>query len=309
LLSKNSSFLTVLGPTAVGKSSTSLDIAREFGGEIVNCDSMQVYRGFDIGTDKLPVQKRRGIPHHLLDILEPKNQFTAADFVGLALKAIRDIISRQKLPIVTGGTGLYIRSLLEGLFPGGEGDIEIRKVLENEADEKGLEFLHRKLEKLDPAYASKIGAQDRVRIIRALEVFQATGKNMTENFFLTQSPVKEYKILKLGLRLERHVLYERIEKRVDRMFASGIVEETKRLLNSGIPDDAPPFRALGYNQVLSCLRGEIGREEAMELTKRETRRYAKRQMTWFKKMDGIQWFSPGEFEEIKDAVSGFLEKG
>jgi len=267
---------------------------------------MQVYRGFDIGTDKIPLSRREGIPHHLLDCVEPDTQFTAADFVHATLKAAVGIWSRQRLPIITGGTGLYLKALIQGLFPEGKKDPDIRRALEQEAEKEGLETLWQRLLRLDPTYARKIGPRDRIRIIRALEVFTMTGKPLSVLFAETRSFVQDCNIIRVGLRMERPDLYACINLRVERMFAQGMVQEVQRLVSSGVQETAPPFRALGYRQALRFLRGEITLEEAVELTQRETRHYAKRQMTWFRKMEGIHWFSPEELDNIKTHVQDHL---
>jgi tRNA dimethylallyltransferase len=296
----------VLGPTAVGKSAVAIRIAQEFKGEVINCDSMQVYKGFDIGTDKLPPDKRKNIPHHLLDIVDSSTQFTAAEFVNHALKAIQSIRKKQKLPIIAGGTGLYLKALLVGLFPEGEKDPQIRNRLEQMAKEKGLGFLWESLLKVDPVYAKKIGKRDKIRIIRALEVFHNTKKPISQHFASTHSPVDDFFILKIGLKLERSLIYKKIEDRVDRMFTKGIVDEARELLEKGASPDSSPFRALGYRQALNHLRGDISLEEARELTKRETRHYAKRQITWFRKMEGIHWFTPDDFSSIAKFIKTSL---
>jgi tRNA dimethylallyltransferase len=297
----------VLGATAVGKSATAILLAKEFNGEIINCDSMQVYKGFNIGTDKISPDQRKNIPHHLLDIADASTQFTAADFVKHALEAIRLIRENQKLPIITGGTGLYLKALCEGLFPEGEKDPAIRAKLEQQAKDKGLEFLRESLLKIDPVYAKKIGKRDKIRIIRALEVFHTTKKPISTHFANTNSLVNDFFILKIGLKLERSAIYKNIEDRVDRMFEKGIVKEVQSLLAGGAKPDSPPFRALGYRQVLKHLRGDISWEEAVDLTKKETRHYAKRQMTWFRKMEGICWFEPYDFPSISAYVRTHLK--
>ncbi|OGD16325.1 MAG: tRNA (adenosine(37)-N6)-dimethylallyltransferase MiaA [Candidatus Aminicenantes bacterium RBG_16_63_14] len=297
----------VLGPTAVGKSRVAVDLALRFGGEVISGDSIQVYRGFDIGTDKPTPEVKRGVPHHLIDIVGPEVQFTAADFVREALAAARGIAVRGRLPLVAGGTGLYIKALVDGLFPGPGRDSAVRAALEAEAREKGLDALFRRLEAADPEYARKIRSRDRVRIIRALEVHAATGRPISEHFRATESPVRGRNVLRLGLRLEREALYRRIDDRVERMFDRGLVEEVRGLLERGVPEEAPPFRALGYSHVLSILRGEIGREEAMALTKTDTRHYAKRQMTWFRKMDGVAWFSPDDGSALEEYIQNHLQ--
>ena len=297
----------VLGPTAVGKSRVAVDLALRFGGEVVSGDSIQVYRGFDIGTDKPTAEARRGVPHHLIDIVGPEVQFTAADFVREALAAARGIAARGRLPIVAGGTGLYIKALCDGLFPGPGRDPALRAALEAEAREKGLETLFRRLETVDPEYARKIRGRDRVRIIRALEVYAATGRPISEHFRATESPVKDLTVVRFGLRLEKDELYRRIDARVDRMLERGLVEEVRGLLARGVPEAAPPFRALGYSHVLRHLKGEIGRDEAAALTKTDTRHYAKRQMTWFRKMAGIAWFSPDDSPALEEHVQNQLQ--
>ena len=297
----------VLGPTAVGKSRVAVDLSLRFGGEVVSGDSIQVYRGFDIGTDKPTVEARRGVPHHLIDIVGPEVQFTAADFVREALSAARGIAARGRLPIVAGGTGLYIKALCDGLFPGPGRDPALRAALEAEAREKGLETLFRRLEAVDPEYAHKIRGRDRIRIIRALEVHAATGRPISEHFRATESPVKGRTVVRLGLRLEKDELYRRIDARVDRMFERGLLEEVRGLLARGVPETAPPFRALGYSHVLRYLRGGIGRDEAAALTKTDTRHYAKRQMTWFRKMAGIVWFSPEDGPALEEHVQNQLQ--
>lgn len=300
----NKYILIILGPTAVGKSRLSIRMAKRFDGEIINCDSRQVYKGFDIGTDKLPEPERMGVPHHLLDIVPPENQFTAAEFSRLALESVKKIHERKRLPIITGGTGLYLTALLKGLFPGGGRDDGIRQDLEREEKTQGLDRLFRRLEGMDPVYAEKVGSRDRIRILRALEVQRLTGKSMTENFAMTRSPFAAYKKILIGLRMDRAALYARIEERVDSMFTRGLVEETRNLIDQNIATDAPPFRALGYRQVIRFLEGRISLEEAKEQTKTETRHYAKRQMTWFRKMEGIRWFSP----EKTDEIAGFIQE-
>jgi tRNA dimethylallyltransferase len=306
LESKAKNLVIVLGPTAVGKSTTAIELAKRFKGEVINCDSMQVYRGFDIGTDKPTLEERENIPHHLLSIADPMIQFTAADFVNHALKAIKEIRKRGGLPFITGGTGLYLKALLDGLFPEGEKDPSVRKKLEQEVQHKGLKHLREKLMEVDPVYGEKIGEKDKIRIIRALEVYMTTKKPLSEHFLTTHSFVRDFNIIKIGLKLERSLLYKKIEDRVDRMFEKGIVRETQELLKQGLSEASPPFRALGYKQVVKYLNGKLSYEEAIEAAKKETRHYAKRQMTWFRKMEGIHWFLPSDFSSIFKLVKNSL---
>jgi tRNA dimethylallyltransferase len=306
LESEKKNLLIILGPTCAGKSATAINVAKVFNGEIINCDSMQVYRGFDIGTDKLLPEQQENIPHHLLDIFDPSRQFTAADFVHLACQACTAITSRGRLPIISGGTGLYLKALMNGLFPEGKRNSRIRKELEKEAKERGLENLVKELEIVDPAYLTKIGPRDKIRIIRALEVYRATGKPISEHFAHTNSQIHDFHLVRIGLELERGILYKKIEDRVDRMFKRGLVEEVKSLLERGIGENCPPFRALGYKHVLMFLSGETSLEEAIKLTKKDTRHYAKRQITWFRKMESIYWFDPGDIEAIKGFIAESL---
>jgi len=294
------------GPTGVGKSRSAVALALRLGGEVINADSMQVYRGFDVGTDKLPLAERRGVPHHLLDIVEATAQFTAADFVREALRTASGILERGRIPLIVGGTGLYLKALLEGLFPGPGRMAGLRRRLEAEAASQGVDALWLRLKAVDPDYAVKTGPRDRIRIIRALEVFEATGTPFSRHFPATESPVKGFLQIRIGLQLERSLLVRGIEERVDRMFANGIVEEVRGLLARGIPEDAPPFRALGYGHVLAFLRGGLTLARAVELTKAETRQYAKRQMTWFRKMKEIAWFPAGDTEAVARHVEARL---
>ncbi len=302
---KPRNLLIIVGPTAVGKSQTALWLAGEFPAEIISCDSMQVYRGFDLGTDKPDPEARKAVPHHLIDIVEPEEQFSAADFARLAVEAAEGILSRGHTPIVVGGTGLYHRALVEGLFPGPGRDPELRKRLRQEAATAGLLSLYEKLKEVDPDYAARITPADSIRIIRALEIYYLTGEPLSRQFLRTRSPAREkgFHLVQIGLKLERIELYKRIEARVERMFARGLVEEVRRLLARGVPETATPFKGLGYRQVLRHLRGEISLAEAIEETKLETRHFAKRQLTWFKKSPGITWFEAQDRPGLKEFVT------
>jgi tRNA dimethylallyltransferase len=297
----------VVGPTAVGKTAVSLDLAGRFDGEIINADSMQVYRGFDIGTDKPGPEEQARVPHHLLDIVDGRTQFTAADFAVRAAEAVGEIAGRGRLPIIVGGTGLYIKALFEGLFPGPGRDDAVRAALEEEARRDGWDALVRRLESLDPAYAARIGRNDRIRIVRALEVRAVTGVPLTEHFRQTRGYLQGWTPLLIGLRRDRAALRERIDARVDRMFERGLVEEVRGLRAAGLPDDAPPFKALGYRHVLRLLRGEAGLEEIVLETKVDTRHYAKRQETWFRKTPDLVWFDADDGGAIAAHLSGQKE--
>lgn len=277
----------LVGPTAAGKSLAASRLALARNGEVVNCDSQQVYRGFDIGTDKPPADLRAAVRHHLIDVADPRVQFTAADFAAGAMAAVREIHGRGRLPIIAGGSGLYVRALTDGLFPGPGRDPVLRGALEREAEDRGLPALFEELRRVDPAYAAKIRDRDRIRIIRALEVHRATGRPLSAHFAATASPLAGLAVAKIGLTLGRPELYRRIDARVEAMFARGLVEEVRGLLAAGIPPTAPPFRGLGYKQVLAFLAGALTLPDAVSAVKLETRHYAKRQMTWFRKMEGF----------------------
>ena len=296
--------LVLVGPTAVGKTAVAVVLAERFGGEIINCDSMQVYRGFDIGTDKPGPDERRRVPHHLLDVVDGRTQFTAADFASRAAEAITGIIGRGRRPIVAGGTGLYMKALFDGLFPGPSRDDIVRSGLDEEARRGGLDVLYDRLAGIDPAYAAKVGRADRVRIVRALEVHAVTGIPLSVHFERTAGFLPGAATIKIGLRLDREELRRRIDARVERMFQRGLVEEVRGLLAGGIPETAPPFKALGYRHVLRILRGEMTTDEAVAATKIETRRYAKRQMTWFRKAADVVWFDAAEPDRIGAFVAG-----
>jgi tRNA dimethylallyltransferase len=299
--------LVILGPTAVGKSRVAVDLALRFGGEIINGDSTQVYRGFDIGTDKPTPESRRSVRHHLIDIIDPDVQFTAADFVREALAAAREISARGLIPLVVGGTGLYLKALLDGLFPGPGRDPAVRAALEAEAREKGLSVLFERLQTVDPDYARKVRDRDRIRIVRALEVYEVTGCPLSDHFLRTRSPTKDVNVLRIGLRLDRQALIRRIEDRIDRMFERGWVEEVRSLLERGVREGCPPFRALGYGHILRYIAGDLSIEDARARTKMDTRHYAKRQMTWFRKMDGVAWFSPDDGPGLEENIQKQLQ--
>jgi tRNA dimethylallyltransferase len=287
--------LAVLGPTASGKSALGLALAERYGGEIINCDSTAVYRGFDIGTDKLPPGQRRGIPHHLIDIAEPTEVYTAAQFARDAERVIRDIHVRGKLPILVGGTGFYYRALTRGLFPGPGADNELRARLDKVADRKGPERLHRMLQRVDPDSAARIMARDRKRLVRALEVYYATGRALTSLFADTKSLIADCDVVGVALKLPPALTAERVARRVDEQFARGIVAEVEGLLARGVPADARPFGGLVYRQVMEMLRGVRDEAATRQLIVQENRRYARRQLIWFRKEPTLIWFDgPGE---------------
>ena len=297
----------MLGPTASGKSALGLALAERFGGEIINCDSTAVYRGFDIGTDKLTVEQRRDIPHHLIDIAEPTEVYTAAQYARDAERAIRDIHSRGKLPILVGGTGFYYRALTRGLFPGPGANEALRSRLDKVAARKGPERLHRILGGVDPAAAARIMPRDRKRLVRALEVFYTTGRALTTHFGETRSLIADCEVVSIALRLPPALTAERVARRVEEQFARGIVAEVRRLLDRGVPPDARPFGGLVYRQVMEMLRGVRGEAETRQVIVQENRRYARRQLIWFRKEPTLIWFDgPGELPATLERVVAAL---
>jgi len=296
--------IAVLGPTATGKSALGIAIAERFNGEIINCDSTAVYRGFDIGTDKVPPHERRGIPHHLIDIADPNEEYTAAEFARDAAAAIADIHCRGKLPILVGGTGFYYRALTRGLFPGPGKDAELRRRLERIAERKGVERLHRMLARVDPASAARIQPRDLKRLVRALEVYFQTGKPLTAHFENTVSPLsKDVQVGAVALRMPAAWLADRLAARVDAQFESGLLDEIRMLLASGVPPDARPFGGLVYRQAIEHLRGMRDEAATRNLIAQENRRYARRQLIWFRKEPNLVWFDgPGTNADVQDSV-------
>jgi tRNA dimethylallyltransferase len=299
--------IAILGPTATGKSALGLAIAERYGGEIVNCDSTAVYRGFDIGTDKIAIADRRGIPHHLIDIVEPTEDYTAAQYARDASRVVREIHARGCLPILVGGTGFYYRSLTRGLFPGPGRDAALRARLETIAGRRGVELLHRMLRRVDRESAARIQPRDLKRIVRALEVFFLTGRPLTSHFADTTPPLPDVDVIAIGLRLPAAAISDRVTRRVDEQFARGLLDEIRTLLARGIPETARPFGGLVYRQALEHLHGVRDEAATRALIAQENRRYARRQLIWFRKEPNLSWFDgPGESASTIDAVYRFL---
>jgi tRNA dimethylallyltransferase len=301
--------VAIVGPTASGKSELGLFLAESFNGEIINYDSVQIFRHLNIGTAKASREERERVPHHMIDIREPTEIFTAGDYQREARAVLEQIRERRRLPILVGGTGLYLRALTEGLFNGPSRSVYWRNRLEMLAERKGRIYLHRLLRRLDPATASRIGERDKPKIIRALEVRLETGKSLSQHLDeRPREPIRGFKVLLVGLNPPREELYRRIDERVCRMFHAGLVEEVHSLLSTGIPSSAKPFEAIGYRHVISDVDSCIPREETIRIIQRDTRRYAKRQMTWFRKQSDVSWFDGlGDSEEIKKKVRQFLK--
>jgi tRNA dimethylallyltransferase len=296
--------IAILGPTATGKSALGLALAERFNGEIINCDSTAVYRGFDIGTDKVPHEQRRGIPHHLIDIANPTDEYTAAQFARDAAAVIADLHAKGKLPILVGGTGFYYRALTRGLFPGPGKDAELRARLEAIAQKKGVEALHRMVKRVDPDSGARIQQRDLKRLVRALEVYFQTGKPLTAHFEDTVSPLgPDVTIGAIGLRMPAPWLADRLAKRVDEQFEAGLLDEIRGLLAAGVPPDARPFGGLVYRQAMEHLRGVRDEASTRALIAQENRKYARRQLIWFRKEPNLVWFDgPGTNAEVQDSV-------
>ena len=282
--------VVVLGPTASGKTALSLALAERFHGEIVNCDSVAMYREFEIGTAKPTASERARAPHHLLDFVDPVHYITAGEYARQARQVIAEIKARGNLPIIVGGTGLYLRALLEGLFPGPQRSEDLRERLRERAATRGSNYLHRILGRLDRAASKKIHANDTPKLIRAIEVCLASRQKLTELWQTGRDPLRGFRILRLGLDPERNALYERINRRAQGMVDGGLSEETQNLLEK-YGTSARPLASLGYKQAVQFLRGELTREQALEAAQQAHRNYAKRQLTWFRREPEVKWLS------------------
>jgi tRNA dimethylallyltransferase len=299
--------LAIVGPTATGKSALGIAMARRFEGEIVSCDSTAVYRGFDIGTDKVPLAERRGIPHHMVDIVDPTEEYSAARYAREAAAVIRNITSRGKLPVLVGGTGLYYRALTRGMFEGPGRDELLRRRLERVAARRGPDSLHRWLAKVDPASAGRIQVPDVKRLVRALEVWIVTGRPLTEHFAATASPLADYDVTTVCLRIPDEQTAERVARRVAAQFEQGLLDEMRHLLAQGVPETALPFTGLVYRQALEHLHGVRDEAQTRELIVRENRRYSRRQLIWFRKEPNLRWIhAAGERAETQDEVARLL---
>lgn len=287
--------LVVVGPTASGKSRLAVDLALALDGEVVSADSMQVYRGLDIGTGKVTREEMRGVPHHLVDVVDPETPFSVADYQALAIAAIGDVRERGRLPILAGGTGLYVRAVMrEYLFPDPGADRELRETLKAEALRVGPEALHRRLAEVDATAARRIHPNDVKRVIRALEVHALTGQPISE-LQRTASCAERFDTLALGLTGDREAMYQRIEARIQQMLSEGLLSEVRDLLDRGLSDWLTSVQALGYKEFIPYFEGRANLEDSIERLKRDTRRYAKRQLTWFRREEGVSWLNVDEF--------------
>lgn len=297
----------ILGPTGSGKTVLSLRLAEAFHGEIVNCDSVAMYREFDIGTAKPTLEERARAPHHLFDYVDPTEDVTAGEYARQARAVLAQINSRHHLPIVVGGTGLYLRALLEGLFPGPQRSDELRERLRERTASRGSNHLHRILKKLDRAAASKIHPNDVPKMVRAIEVCLSSRQKMSELWQEGRDPLRGFRILRLGLDPDRAALYQRINERARIMFETGLIDETRRLLEK-YGTSARPMSSLGYKQAAQLLRGELPREQALEAAQQAHRNYAKRQMTWFRREPEVEWLAGfGDEPQIQERATALVQ--
>ena len=294
--------IVICGPTASGKTALSIELAKKINGEIISSDSMQIYKDMDIGTAKPTKEEMQGIKHYLLDFVEPSRRYSVADFKKDAEKAIEDILEKGKVPIVVGGTGLYVDSLIYGIeYQDIKFDEQYRKELENRAEQEGLESLYNEAKQIDPQAMEKISANDHKRLLRVLEIYKATGKNKTEQEIESRKNGIKYDYKVFAINMDREKLYERINKRVDIMIEQGLIQEVQDLLKK-YEEFPTAMQGLGYKEVVEYLQGNISKEEMIDKVKMETRRYAKRQITWFKKNKQTIWIGPQDLQKILDEI-------
>jgi tRNA dimethylallyltransferase len=303
--------VAIVGPTAVGKSHIAILVAKALGTEVLTADSRQVYRGMDIGTDKPSEAERQGVVHRLIDLVDPDQPFNTGEFRRHAVAEIARLHHEGKVPLLVGGTGLYVRTVLRGLWEGPPADWEFRRNLEREADARGADWLYRELSQVDPESASRLHPNDRVKIIRALEVHHALGRPLSEEHKRHAFADRPFTPLLIGLTRERSSLYRRADDRVELELAKGLVEETRRLMDKGYGRHLGSMKGLGYKQVAGYLAGDYGYEEAVRRLKRDTRHFAKRQMTWFRKEPGLTWLAIDDAEapaQVADRIVGEVRR-
>lgn len=298
--------IVICGPTGIGKTSFAIKVAKEFNGEIIGADSMQLYKHMNIGTAKPDKDELKQARHHLIDFLDPKDDFDAGKFVKMADKAIEDIYLRNKLPIIAGGTGFYVKALLHGLFRSDSICCATLTELENQLAQKGPEHLHKKLMECDPEAAEKLHPNDSFRVVRALEVFLTTGEKISDRQKNHNFNENRYDYLKIGLSMDRDILYDRINKRVDIMLDQGLLYEVEQLIKNGYSSELKAMQSIGYKQMTMFIDKKVDWSEAVHLLKRDTRRYAKRQMTWFRKDKEIIWVEPKQFSAARNIIKDFL---
>lgn len=302
-----STLIIIAGPTGAGKSELALRIGEKYQMEIVSADSLQVYRFLDIGTAKPSLWDRRKVPHHLIDIVNPDEEFSAVEYMDRARKVINKLLN-QKIPVlIVGGSGLYIKALIKGIFKGPAANEKLREELKNLAKQYGNRYLYQKLKEVDPESALRIHPNDTYRILRALEVYKLTHKSITTFQYTHRFSDIPYNYVKIGIERERKELYQRIEKRVDQMIEAGLIKEVSNILKKGYTPELKPLQSLGYRQIIGYLQGKYTLEEAIHLIKRDTKRYAKRQLTWFKGDPEIEWFHlPEEYWMIEKRIRDIL---
>jgi tRNA dimethylallyltransferase len=301
--------VAVVGPTATGKSALGIALCEHFGGELLACDSTAVYRGIDIGTDKVPTRDQKGIAHHLVDLVAPTETYSAARYAQDAAATAREVVARGRLPVLVGGTGFYYRALVRGLFPGPARDEALRARLERVAERKGTEALHRWLLRIDGPSAQRILPRDRMRLVRALEVYLLTGRPLTAHFAQTASPIADFDVLTIGLNVPRPQLLPRVAARVEQQFQAGLLDEVDVLLAAGVPVDAHAFSGLVYRQVMELRAGVRDLAATRALIVQENMRYARRQLMWFRGEAGVRWIEArGESDEARSqAVAMVIE--
>jgi len=301
--------VVLCGPTASGKTSLAVEVSRHFDIEVISADSRQVYRGLDIGTAKATAEERRAVAHHLIDVVAPDEEFSVADFIRLATVAAEKIHAAGKLPVVVGGTGLYIKGLTEGLLDAPGGDHEVRRQLLEQERGEGSGILYRRLQEVDPELAAKLHPGDLLRTVRGLEVYQISGRRLSDYQREHAFSERPYQTLKIGLDPEREVLYQRIDRRVEQMFDEGLLEEVRGLLDRGFGPDLKSMQTIGYRESIRHLNAELTKDEAIALIQRDTRRYAKRQMTWFRRDKSIIWVdSLVESAKILKFIEHFMQR-
>lgn len=299
--------LIVVGPTAVGKTDTSIELAKKLDGEIISADSMQIYKYMDIGTAKPTIDEIQGITHHLINVIEPNEVFTVANFQKQTKVVIEEIINRNKLPIIAGGTGLYVNSIIYNMdFTRTVSNWTLRNQLQLEANKYGNEYIHNKLREIDPESADRIHKNNIKRVIRAIEIFHESGEKMGD-FQKDLQLDNKYNFVLIGLTRDRHELYDRINKRVDIMIQDGLIEEVAELLNRGYSKDLIAFKGLGYKEIISYLNHDINLDKAIEILKRDTRRYAKRQLTWFKRLENIKWYNLSQYDSKENLINNIIK--
>lgn len=308
-MKEKENLVVIVGPTAVGKTALSLQLAQQFNGEIISGDSMQVYRGMDIGTAKASDEERAIVPHYLIDIMNPDEEYSVAIFQQQAQRLITQINQRNHLPIIVGGTGLYIQSVTHAYqFSEADQDAEMRDRLQKYADVEGVEALHRRLREHDPITADRLHPNDVRRVIRAIEIYELTGKRMSD--FQNQAAYSPYNLKIIGLTMDRAKLYDRVNQRVDVMIEAGLVEEVRMLLDQGYSADLVAMQGLGYKELIPYLYGEITLDKAISDIKQRTRHFAKRQLTWFRRMPQLEWYdmtNPDSYEQVVETITSALE--